>query len=291
MHHLPRDVWTARAAEHRERALAVLAPTIERRQRGERHPVWDFLFDYYRLRPAELVAWSPGAGVVLDDAPEFAERRHFRMDEDGSASVDAAALVAARRTTLEFTGRLLSAVSQRPPQFGCFGLHEWAMVYRQPADRVRHGIALRFSTDETAGIVESHELRCTHFDAFRFFTPPAVPLNHVALTRDDQVDSDQGGCLHANMDLYKWAGKLHPLTSSTLLFDCFELARDVRELDMRASPYDLRPWGFEPVAVETAAGKADYVRQQRGFAERAQLLRERLRDEIDVSGLTGSRRS
>ena len=41
------------------------------------------------------------------------------------------------------------------------------------------------------------------------------------------------------MDLYKWCYKLGPLIESELLMDCLELAADARELDMRASPYDL----------------------------------------------------
>ena len=41
------------------------------------------------------------------------------------------------------------------------------------------------------------------------------------------------------MDLYKWAYKLGPLVESELVMDCLELAADARELDMRASPYDL----------------------------------------------------
>ena len=61
-----------------------------------------------------------------------------------------------------------------------------------------------------------------------------------------------------------------------LLVDCLELARDVRELDMRASPYDLLDWGYEPVRIETPEGKAAYVAAQRGFSERGQALRARL---------------
>jgi hypothetical protein len=61
-----------------------------------------------------------------------------------------------------------------------------------------------------------------------------------------------------------------------LLLDTFELARDIRELDMRASPYDLTEWGYAPVRIETAEGKADYVRRQREFAERGNALRLRL---------------
>ncbi len=78
------------------------------------------------------------------------------------------------------------------------------------------------------------------------------------------------------MDLYKWAHKLVPAVSSELVLDCFELARDIRTLDMRAAPYDLRELGYEPVPIETAEGKAAYVAEQRAFAQRGQVLRERL---------------
>ena len=47
---------------------------------------------------------------------------------------------------------------------------------------------------------------------------------------------------------------------------------------MRASPYDLATSATEPVAIETPEGKAEYVAAQRGFAERAAPLRQRLLD-------------
>jgi hypothetical protein len=78
------------------------------------------------------------------------------------------------------------------------------------------------------------------------------------------------------MDLYKWAYKLSPATPGELVADCFELAVEIRELDMRASPYDLREHGYEPVPIETPQGKAAYVAAQRGFAERGAVLRQRL---------------
>ncbi|MGW6129647.1 hypothetical protein ACWFNE_06440 [Cellulomonas sp. NPDC055163] len=80
----------------------------------------------------------------------------------------------------------------------------------------------------------------------------------------------------ASTDLFKWASKLGPAAPGELVLDCFELARDVRTLDMQASPYDVTSLGERPVAIETSAGKAEYVRRQRGFAERAAVLRERL---------------
>ncbi len=148
------------------------------------------------------------------------------------------------------------------------------MLYRSEAPR--HTAPLRLGSAGTDAVVESHELRCTHFDAFRFFTEDAVPRNRALLERDTQAAHEQPGCLHAGMDLYKWAVKLGPLVPGDTLLDAFELARDIRSLDMRASPYDLRAWGYEPVAVETPEGKALYVTEQRAFTRRAEPLREQL---------------
>jgi len=62
--------------------------------------------------------------------------------------------------------------------------------------------------------------------------------------------------------------------------DCFALARDIRALDMRASPYDLADLGYPPIRIETPAGRAEYTAAQRRFAERAAPLRQRLLDVI-----------
>ena len=182
-----------------------------------------------------------------------------------------------RRESLAWVVNLLRITAGRPPQFACFGLHEWAMVYRQTPDEVRHNHwPLRFAPDELARIVEASPVCCSHFDAFRFFTAPARPLNKLQPTRPETPQFEQRGCLHANMDLYKWAFKFAPFTPSELIADCFALARDIRELDMRASPYDLRQLGFSPVCIETSDGRAEYERHQRDFAARSQPLRARL---------------
>ena len=169
---------------------------------------------------------------------------------------------------------MLDAMQTRPAFFGCYGLHEWAMVYRQTPDEVRHNAwPLRFAPAELAQFVEGTAVCCSHFDAFRFFTAPARPLNKLQPSRADASQLEQRGCLHANMDLYKWAFKLAPFTPAELIADCFELARDIREVDMRASPYDLRGLGFAPIAIETAAGRADYEQHQRAFTTRGEPLR------------------
>ncbi len=188
--------------------------------------------------------------------------------------------VRSRRPLVGSLHRLLTATASRPPQLGCFGLHEWAMVYRLDQDEVRHATwPLRLGTSGTDEVVEGHRIACSHFDAYRFFTDAARPRNRLRPRRDDRADFEQPGCLHAGMDLYKHSFRLSPLVPSELVADCFELARDIRTLDMRASPYDLTELGYEPVRIETPEGKQEYVSAQRTFAERGAPLRARLADE------------
>jgi hypothetical protein len=243
--------------------------------RNQPNPVIDFLFTYYNLKPGQLMRWHPGFGVTLTgpDAEEYADLRGY-CRVDGGVTVSGQHLQK-RRSTIEYVADLMAATAGRPAGLGCFGLHEWAMVYR--AGQRRHdGVPLRLGSAGTDAVVESLPLRCTHFDAFRFFSEPARPRNVLALSRSSQVDREQPGCLHAAMDLYKFAAKLLPLVDSGLLMDAFELAYDCRELDMRASPYDLTSYGYSPVCIETAAGRAEYVRLQSGLSSRSRVVRQAL---------------
>ena len=287
-----RREWEGLRSAHRRRAEDLLRPVIERRRRGERHPVDDFLFDYYTLRPGQLLAWHPGVERVLEDAAaEFGGLRFHRVSGQ-RVEVDAGGVLERRAATIDWIERLLTAVGGRPASFGCFGMHEWAMVYGLRPGQSRHPqLPLRVDPETVRRTVDQVGLRCTHFDAFRFFTPDAAPQNALTLTRDSQVAHDHGGCLHANMDLYKWAGKMLPLTPAEVLLDAYELARDIRVLDMRASAYDLRGLGYEPVEVDTAAGRAEYVAQQRSFAARAAILRRRLVSVIDLSRVVARRQA
>jgi hypothetical protein len=247
-------------ATHRARLAPYVEPHLARRRDGIKHPVHDFLFTYYSHPPSKLMTWEPG------------------WPDSGSA-----ALVAKHRGLIRSTLSLLRATASRPAQFGCFGLHEWAMVYR--ADDTRHPQPLRLGGAATDTVVESHRITCSHFDAFRFFTPPATPLNTLQPGRDDRPSYEQPACLHGTMDLYKHAFRLWPLVGSALVVDAFELAWDVRITDMRAAPYDLTgvrldPTGelWSPIRIETPEGKQEYAAAQRGFAERARPLRSRLID-------------
>lgn len=275
---LPEADWLARARAHETRVRTWTDPHQTRAARSEKHPVYDFLFTYYGHRPSWLRRWFPGPDTALAGpaALAFLARPEYRQTEAGVV-LQPGVLLERRRPFVTWLRGLLAATADRPAFFGCFGLHEWAMVYRQTPEEVRHNqYPLRFAPAEIAEIVEAQPLRCSHYDAFRFFTAPARPLNRAQLARETTSEHEQPGCLHANMDLYKWAFKLAPLVPAELVVDCFELARDIRELDMRASPYDLAALGFAPVKIETPEGRADYERAQRAFAERARPLRARL---------------
>ncbi len=270
--------WRARARTHAARIDSYTEPHLARRAARVTHPVFDFLFTYYSQRPAQLRRWHPGLGTALAGpaAGEYAGLKGYARRDDGSVAVTEE-YAAAQRPLVEQTHELLTATAGRAPSFGCFGLHEWAMVYRLGEDQTRHAAwPLRLGHHGTDRVVESHRIVCSHFDAFRFFTEPARPLNTLQPGRDDRPAYEQPGCLHATMDLYKHAFRLTPLVTSDLVADAFELAWDVRVLDMRAAPYDLRDLGLDPVRIETPEGKQEYAAAQRAFADRAAPIRGRL---------------
>jgi hypothetical protein len=193
---LTRQEWLARAAAHEERVDTWVQPHLERRRRGIAHPVHDFLFTYYSQRPAALRRWHPGYGVILLDAPEYADLKGYRIvrhvlagsscqsqPERAGLSVSAEHLHS-KRPLVASVRRLLVATAGRPATLGCFGLHEWAMVHR--AAQTRHDRPLRLGSTGTDRVVESHRIACSHFDAFRFFTGSARPLNTLQPGRDDR---------------------------------------------------------------------------------------------------------
>ncbi|WP_371811912.1 3-methyladenine DNA glycosylase [Kocuria sp. TGY1127_2] len=303
--HLTGPVWRDLAEDHRERAAIYTEPFLERRHHGRKHPVEDFLFTYYTLKPGQLTRWHPGPWVILLDAADRLEWKFYRrpsitelqktglspeearIQRPTAATVDVEAFLEARSTAVVFTQEILSRTVSKPGNFGCFGMHEWAMAYRSEENDIRHEyLDLRLGADGTDSVVETHRIHCTHFDAFRFFQPQAVPRNEIQPTREQQRSLEQPGCLHANMDVYKWAYKLLPFVDSALLMDCFDLAWQVREMDMRAAPYDLKSWGYEPIPVETARGKKQYATLQREFAERSIILRQRLMSTLDRADST-----
>lgn len=268
--------WSVRERAHAERVRPWVEPRLQRRREGRRHPVDDFLFEYYRLSPGRLRDWHPGWNVQVVDHPRLTGAPGYRL---GAAGWTASPDVGERQfDRIERALRIMRATARRPASFGCFGMHEWAMVYR--AEQIRHSaVPLRVSAQRVADTVESVGLRCTHFDAYRFFTAAAQPLQE-SLSRDRQVHTEQAGCIHAGMDLYRYAYEALPLISSETVADCLAFAREAREVDMRASPYDLSDWGLAPIEVDTPAGRGQYARVQQELHRESARLRERLTAEL-----------
>ena len=275
--------WQARAEAHIERVQRWTLPHKERRARHEQHPVHDFLFQYYMYSPRKLETWHPAPSESLVDSSDAREcfgPPEYRA-ESGVIRRDLSALSPQARERLNGIVSVLAATQSRPANFGCYGVHEWAMVYRGNVDRHAGVAPLRLPQEEVDGFVESRPVACSHFDAYRFFAEQAKPLNRIRLEWSSRHETEQPGCIHANMDLYRWAYTAMPWIGSEVLLSCFELAAELRVLDMQASPYDLRGLGFEPIRVETMEGRSEYQRRQRELSERAEVLRARL---IEVLG-------
>lgn len=270
--------WRELARAHAERVGPWVAPRLARSSAGIKHPVDDFLFEYYPFSPGKLMTWHPGYGVVLEgNVRTFRTSPAYRQTAGGGVTTTLEWFTSSRRARLALALSILTGTASRPASTGCFGLHEWAMVYGVARDGIRHEqVPLRLDPEDIKHAVDAIGLRCTHLDAFRFFTAGAEPLNAFTPTRATQPHDEQPGCLHASMDLYKYAFWFSPFVSSALIADCFELARVARELDMRASPYDVSQFHLEPICVETAQGRRIYAQHQRELIAAAEPLRDRL---------------
>ena len=282
---LEENEWRERRARHADRVRPWVEPRQERRKSGGKHPTDDFLFEYYPYSVGKLLAWHPGHGTALrGKADEYLEfPQYARGDVGVTTSLTWLIESADRIKRLDLAIRLLEGMNTRPANTGCFGLHEWAMVYGLEQSEIRHSaFPLRLSPDDIVDTVHDVGLRCTHIDAYRFFTPAAMPLNPIEPTRATQPELDQPGCLHANMDLYKYAMWFSPYVCSDLIAGAFELARSARTLDMQASPYDVSHFGLEPIRVEMPEGRAEYARRQREVMDQAEPLRRELLGALNV---------
>lgn len=279
---LPKEIWIARAKSH----MALVGPMadafIKRRSLGLSHPVHDFLFTYYSCSPQKLREWVPSFEECLEITPETVEEcpylsGYWFCSDEKILSCNKERIQDKTRQLASFVADLCRNILKRTPRFHCFGMHEWAMVYKIPKEDVRHkGYKLRLTSDALAAFVESQTICCSHYDAFRFFTDGAIPLNILNPTIETRLQMEQGGCLHANMDLYKWAIKLWPWVGSDFIAKAFFLALEGRELDMRASPYDFTEMGYSPLCIETEEGRQQYQIEQQNLTERATPLRKEL---------------
>ena len=280
---LTADTWTLRVKKHAALVGPIADAFLKRREFGRTHPVHDFLFTYYSCSPLKLKQWVPSVEEDLVVTPQFRDEYPwlneywFRLDGN-LLSLNRERIPEHARGVAKFVADLCGNILQRAPRFSCFGLHEWAMVYKLSPEALRHkGHRLRLSPTDLASFVESQTICCSHYDAYRFFSNEAHPRNVLNPLLETRLQMEQGGCVHANMDIYKWATKLWPWVGSDFIAKAFIFALEGRELDMRASPYDLSDEGYSPICIETEEGRRHYQKEQLVFAERAVSLREELR--------------
>ena len=299
--------WMTCARQHTKSLDAVLYPpldaadlalprTVQLKKRTHmisQHPIYNFLHSYYRYSASSLYKYSPGLGVELAGAQRKMHgdvlNEKFMMFTPVGGEYDISTVAYAPKgrhgwIQLLRNYEILKEVSDRPPFFGCFGLHEWAMLYAQEGismERHQKALPLRVSQDTINAVVKAPgQLKCTHFDGWRFFHPAAQLLNSIhPQSRNSQMKYEQPGCVHANMDLFKYATDLYPFISSELLVAALEVAIQARKIDMRASPYDVSAYMSAtelPICVETAEGRALYVQEQQKIADAAVPVRARL---------------
>jgi len=273
---IPLYQWQEYAILHRKEVQEITVSMRARKSRDEKHPVYDFLHTYYSFPLGRLERWHPGVGIHLevDQSIDLPEKYYQRSN--AVAWIDPEKLTPKGRERIQWTRRLLSITQSRPPNFACHGLHEWAMVYSGSDVRHRESAPLRLPQKEIDALVSSRLLCCSHFDAFRFFAPDTIPRNRFSPTLLTREDHEQPGCIHANMDLYKWSYKSSPWISSDLLRKTLFFAIEARIIDMRASPYDLSEYGYSPIPIETPEGRREYEREQSELYRRGLKLRSEL---------------
>lgn len=276
------EEWTLSAKKHEALVGPIADAFLKRRSLGIKHPVHDFLFTYYNFSTAKLKNWVPSFEEQLIVTDKTCEKYSWLNDHwfcrDGQIlSFNQKQIQTSTYQAASFIADLSDNILNKPPRFNCFGLHEWAMVYKLSPDAIRHqSHSLRLSPKELAAFVESQTICCSHYDAYRFFTEEARPLNILNPLVETRLEMEQGGCLHANMDLYKWATRLFPWVGSDFIAKAFLLALQGRELDMRASPYDLKKEGYLPICIETKEGREQYKQEQQLLAAAAIPLRKEL---------------
>ena len=171
--------WQQQRKDHRQRISELIDDYLERRSHQRKDPVMDFLFEYYAFRPSYLKSWTPGLGTLLLEGSSADWRFEEMAHTQGNCYLDITYFDKDRISAAQWILDVLQKSADSKPSFGCFGMHEWAMVYK--ADRVRHDyLSLRMEKDELAEFVESRPLVCTHFDDFRFL--PMRPSRKTGIT-------------------------------------------------------------------------------------------------------------
>ena len=275
---LSREEWQGCREADLGRVRPWAEDRVRRMARGEKHPVHDFLFEYYSFRPAHLLRWSPGVDVRLRGRDRGRRRLgRVRAVRRRPRSFPHSAFPATARSYLHWAVQLPERGRRRGSRRSrCLGLHEWAMVYRDP--NVRHPyVPLRLGRAETDAVVETpaaalHALR-------------RVPLLHPGR------GAPQPAGPHPRDDHRPRPARLPARRRWTCTSSRTRWPRSARRPSWR-TPSSWRPrpgsWTCGPApttspptatrrsAIETREGREEYVAAQRELERRSRPVRERL---------------
>ena len=153
----------------------------ERRHAVNSHPIYNFLHTYYRYSSEELLLYSPGIGVGLKDVmhdnikplrTSNGKQKRKKKNSTGmkellhplihlsdsennksDASYNPQKLIHPLQpsgrygwTTMSRNRDILAKSSLKQPNFACYGLHEWAMLYKNYPPHQKN-LSLRVSQD------------------------------------------------------------------------------------------------------------------------------------------------
>ena len=216
---LSREVWTEAARKHYAYMESILYPNLDsshafvtnnnhkeslktRQHSVHLNPIYNFLHTYYKYSAKELMRWSPGLGISIQDVCDKDFKNYNRNsnygllsnkyiqlvgdhikndnnnDNDGSDE-NGHTYIYKLKTPLRPDGKtgwiqlsktrdLLHAVINRPPFFACYGYHEWAMLYNNQAP-YQPQLKLRVGQDIIAKVVTTPgNLKC-------MYPPPSLP--------------------------------------------------------------------------------------------------------------------
>lgn len=124
--------WRPAAEAHERRVLSLLGGSL---LHDPRHPIFNFLFEYYSFDRKLLLRWSPGPGVGLEGTghhePRVWQGRGWRsLPFDGTrlGFIDPSLAKSSVRSPMRRMVSVLRKSEGRAPHLNCYGLHEWAML-------------------------------------------------------------------------------------------------------------------------------------------------------------------
>ena len=144
------------------------------------NPIYNFLISYYGFSGSKgvgrLCRYSPGPDVPfntgeLDGMNVPYTRRYLTSSSSHSELSYYDSSQMKNRSGLSWNLNLLKCTRSNTPVLNCYGLHEWAMLYRPASDDVgssyQGGLPLRVDLSVVEEVVDKGGLKCTHIDAIR----------------------------------------------------------------------------------------------------------------------------